>query len=451
MGKDAPDPPPAPDPRVTIAAETEANTAAARLSAQLNRVNQFTPFGSRTYSNQGDTWSQTDTVDPRILERLYGEVGLGTRVLDLAGDRLEGALSATSQPFDLSSAPAPRPISTGGLPARQPVNFGALSSLSGIDMSGAPALSGIDMSGAGARGAIDLSSASALQDLDLSGAPAIEYGEAARDKAYQLMLDRLNPELTKQSAALDAKLAAQGLASGSEAYRTEQDDLATAQNKSRIDAFLASGAEADRIFGQTSGARAQTISERLAQSDTARANRGQSFAEQGAIAALANQNRAAELTEQEAAAAAARADRGVLLGEQEAAAGVNRANRAQGASEQTIAAESARADRSQALAEEAALSADARTRRADVLREQEITRGRPIAELAQLLSLAGGAPQSNFQGFGAAPVQPADALGAYGLTQSALNTAYQGQMANYNQQQQTMGGIAQAIAMALLL
>lgn len=140
-----------------------------------------------------------------------------------------------------------------------------------------------------------------------------------------------------------------GLTQGSEAYRGEQDDLTTAQGKTRLDAYLAAGTEADRV------------------SSTDRANRAAK------------------------------------------------------------------------LAEEQALTGDTRQKRLDVLAEQETTRGRPIAELAQLLSLAGGAPQSNFQGFGRENLQPADALGAYSLQQDARNTAYQGELAQWQQGQQMIG------------
>ena len=51
------DSPKAPDPWETAEAQGQANTEAARLTATLNRANQYTPFGSQTWS-QGGTWDE---------------------------------------------------------------------------------------------------------------------------------------------------------------------------------------------------------------------------------------------------------------------------------------------------------------------------------------------------------------------------------------------------------
>lgn len=50
MGKSSGSPPAAPDPAVTSQAQSASNAATARLTAQLNRVNQVGPTGSITYS-----------------------------------------------------------------------------------------------------------------------------------------------------------------------------------------------------------------------------------------------------------------------------------------------------------------------------------------------------------------------------------------------------------------
>jgi hypothetical protein len=50
MGKGSPSPPPAPDPVATAAAQTASNVETAKTQAALNRVNQYTPQGSVTWS-----------------------------------------------------------------------------------------------------------------------------------------------------------------------------------------------------------------------------------------------------------------------------------------------------------------------------------------------------------------------------------------------------------------
>lgn len=50
LWKDSPSPPAAPDPVATANAQSASNADTARLNAKLNRVNQYTPWGSLTYS-----------------------------------------------------------------------------------------------------------------------------------------------------------------------------------------------------------------------------------------------------------------------------------------------------------------------------------------------------------------------------------------------------------------
>ena len=135
------------------------------------------------------------------------------------------------------------------------------------------------------------------------------------------------------------------------------------------------------------------------------------------------------------------ARRAQVLDERIAGADAARDNRGQLMDEQALLAEQARADRAVGLGERAALTADTRQARADSLSEQEVMRQRPIGELAQLLALAGGAPAPSYQGFSSENVNPADALGAYRLTQDALNTAYQGKLANCQQHHHMIGDI----------
>ena len=70
MGKSAGSPPPAPDPRVSIAAQSEANADTARLQAQLNRVNQVGPTGQITYTQGAPgmdrtTWENSEVEKAR--------------------------------------------------------------------------------------------------------------------------------------------------------------------------------------------------------------------------------------------------------------------------------------------------------------------------------------------------------------------------------------------------
>jgi len=58
-------PPAPPDPKLTAEAQSQANREAIELSAKMNRINEYTPLGNRTYSENGDgTYSATTTLSP---------------------------------------------------------------------------------------------------------------------------------------------------------------------------------------------------------------------------------------------------------------------------------------------------------------------------------------------------------------------------------------------------
>jgi hypothetical protein len=81
--KDNPSPPPAPDPTATANAQSGSNIATAIANAQLNRVNQQTPWGSITYTqgapgaNGVPTWSSQIQLSPQQQAMLDQQQGMG--------------------------------------------------------------------------------------------------------------------------------------------------------------------------------------------------------------------------------------------------------------------------------------------------------------------------------------------------------------------------------------
>jgi len=75
----APEPPTPPDPVATANAQGQMNDQTARLNAQLNRVNQQTPFGNITFSQPApDQWNLSTELSPS-----------GQRQLDLSNQARE--------------------------------------------------------------------------------------------------------------------------------------------------------------------------------------------------------------------------------------------------------------------------------------------------------------------------------------------------------------------------
>jgi hypothetical protein len=62
--------PATPDPYATADAQAQANLKAAKQQAELNRTNSLTPFGSNTWTNSGDTWTNTQSLSPE-LQAIY--------------------------------------------------------------------------------------------------------------------------------------------------------------------------------------------------------------------------------------------------------------------------------------------------------------------------------------------------------------------------------------------
>jgi len=106
MGKSS-SPPPAPDYSGAAQATAQGNLEATRAATKANRINQYTPYGSLTYSQSGDDpdggWSQTvnlNDVGQKLLDyQNNASLGLGEQT-GLALDRVGQGLS---QPFDFGS------------------------------------------------------------------------------------------------------------------------------------------------------------------------------------------------------------------------------------------------------------------------------------------------------------------------------------------------------------
>jgi hypothetical protein len=87
-GKDQ-KPPPAPDFGQAAQAQGQANMDTARLQTEMNRPNEFTPFGSRTWTKNGDQWTSNVTMSPQV-QGLYDK-------------SIAGANNSLAQPFDITN------------------------------------------------------------------------------------------------------------------------------------------------------------------------------------------------------------------------------------------------------------------------------------------------------------------------------------------------------------
>src|ERR1700748_1553160 len=106
-----PQAPQAPDPTVTAQAQTASNIATANNNAALNRVDQYTPYGSSVYSITGNNpdgtpnYTQTVSLSPQQQQLLdmtqQGEQTLGQTALGQLGN----VQQRYGTPFDASNLP----------------------------------------------------------------------------------------------------------------------------------------------------------------------------------------------------------------------------------------------------------------------------------------------------------------------------------------------------------
>ena len=106
----APDPPKAPDPTVTAQAQTQSNKETAIANANLNRVNQTTPWGSSTWNIDGTNddgtpkYSQQTNLSPQTQGLFDTYMNAQGKMGDIATGQLGQLQNQLAQPFDLSSA-----------------------------------------------------------------------------------------------------------------------------------------------------------------------------------------------------------------------------------------------------------------------------------------------------------------------------------------------------------
>lgn len=271
MGK-----PKAPKPPDYAAAAREqgvANLNSAIGSNVMNQINQYGPTGSLTYKYDNfytlpdgtkiPVATATTTLSPE-QQHLYDQnTKISGDLNDLAIQGIGYVGDAVSNPITAQSIGGPG-LATGL--AR--TNF---------DPTADPTTLGI-------KGQYDFSNVGAM--------PSSSDFTADRDRITDAYMQRLQPYLDKQRAAMDTKLANQGITHGSEAYNWDQDVYNRGENDQRIAALLAGDQEQARLFQQAMGIRQQGVGEAVSQGNFGNQAQAQEFGQNQQ--ALQNANNAAQ-------------------------------------------------------------------------------------------------------------------------------------------------------------
>lgn len=315
--KGTPSAPAAPDPVATAAAQTASNVETARKNAELNRVNQFTPQGSLTYSKVGPSWDEQAylAANPDVAAAVTAGQGFksGQEHFNKVGrnegrtgvpagyageDQWQATVSYSPEQqrlYDLSTQAQTlygetglaqlgklreqmsTPFQFSGAPEYQPVSSRAGEVATSYD-TGGPIQRNIGDAGTIQRsiGADDFS--------------------ADRRRVEEALYGRLDPSLNQQRTALEARLRSQGLAPGSEAWTNAMRAQAQSETDARLGVVAAGGQEQSRLFGmdQAKGqfantAQGQAYEQLLAGGQFANAAQGQAFTQAGSLAAFGAQ------------------------------------------------------------------------------------------------------------------------------------------------------------------
>jgi hypothetical protein len=198
--------PPAPDPAFVSGQQTQSNVNTAVANSYLNRVNQYTPQGSSVYNQTGS--QNVGGIDVPTWSQ--------TTTLSPEQQRIyDGQTRATQGTTDLAN----QYIGRIGEATATPFNYDGL-------------------------------------------AAAPQYNEGYRQQQLQAIEARNAPAMQRDQEALNQRLANQGIALGSEAWRGAQDDYNRGVNDFRLGADVQAGNAAAQTYGLEASTRDRAIQER---------------------------------------------------------------------------------------------------------------------------------------------------------------------------------------------
>lgn len=216
IGKSAPSAPAVPSAAETSAAQSAANSSTAASQTALNNTDQYTPYGSTTYAQngsytngQGDTvptYAQTTALSPMGQQLLQGEQGVQNTLLPTAQSLANQTSAATTNPLNFNTA-----------------------------------------------------------DSSILNAAPQQLDKQAADAVYNQQKSYLDPQWDQQGQQLQDQLSRQGISVGSDAYGNAEKQLDNARTQAyqgAQDSATAQGAQsASQLFGLAQAGQNQNISQ----------------------------------------------------------------------------------------------------------------------------------------------------------------------------------------------
>lgn len=280
MGKKSP--PPAPD--YTKAAEIQAQSSRDNTLAQTvaNRPDVYTPWGSQTWTRNGDNWTQNISLSPEQQAALNSQLAITSGRSNAAQQLLGQATSAFQTPVDYSNLPPGAQAVYAPQLGQGAPQWGG--SASGIDPGGqivggfgghagrinqwgpqsGPLQSSIDQgqlygmggTAGGIRYGLDMGNvggasagAASAQEVDLKDQMDRTAGDW-RQRGQDAALAFMQPNLDRRQQQLETQLSNMGLTRGSEAWNAELQREQDQRTRDEYQAFGQGRQEAEMLFGQ---------------------------------------------------------------------------------------------------------------------------------------------------------------------------------------------------------
>jgi len=213
--------PPAPDPWQAAQAQTQENIDTANAVTKLNRYNQSTPYGNLTWSQDGNgQWTQTQTLDPRMQalqdQNLQNSAGLQGAI----GSQLNQVNQAVENPININQLPGVN---------SQAHNLQDAAGIIGNNTASTAAPATAGAAGAGQVGQNWTQGLTGVgygnQQLNPLQAPSDQTRNDVTNALYNQAMSRLQPDQQNATDAMKSQLANQGIAQNSEAWNRAMDDL----------------------------------------------------------------------------------------------------------------------------------------------------------------------------------------------------------------------------------
>lgn len=236
LGKSAPSPPAAPDPNATAAAQGAINRETAITQAELNRINQYGPQGSSIY-NQTGTKNRVSFNEAGYNEAMQ-QANAGQRPHP---GREEFTTNVETPIYEHRITYSPEQQRLYNLQTQ-----------------------GQEKLGVTANEQLGRLQSSLNTPLNYDGLPDVGEYAGDRQRTEEALYGRINPQLENDRAALEQRLANQGIAIGSQAYSSAMGDYGRQANDARYGAIMNAGQEQARLVAQAMARRQQGIQERTA-------------------------------------------------------------------------------------------------------------------------------------------------------------------------------------------